>query len=191
VSCNCVDARTGRLAGHGLDYDRRLDVPTVITRARGEHWGMFRRALLGDRRFNPALHGMEGVLWFQIHDGARWYYLHQGLRVYYTDAADRLTAPAFTSPTRARRLYEASVALLESEGAYLQKLRDWDREAYARTLYNAAGQLALHGDLPRFRRALRSLGELGHGPRAAALLAALAAGPGYRALLALVTRARR
>jgi len=148
ISCNCVDAVTRRLTGRGLGRDRFLTVPMVLERARGEHWGLFHRRILGDRRFDPRIPGFEAQLWFRIHDGARWYYLHRGLRVYHREGADRLSA---------RGDYELYARLLDHDPEIFRLYARWSKRAFARLVRRTAFELLRAGDLARARRALALL----------------------------------
>ncbi len=165
ISCNCVDAQTGRLTGHGLERDRWLTVPLSLDRARGEHWGIFHRRILGERRFDPNIHGHEGHLWSRIHDGARWYYLHQGLRVYHRDGADRLSRGSD---------YTLACELFDHDPELLRLYARWSKRAFARTVRVAALEFMRARDRTRFDRATRLLDEAGLRALAAALRAAMA-----------------
>ena len=155
ISCNCVDSRTRRLTGSGLGRDRYLTVPLSLERARGEHWGIFKRALIGARRFDPRIKGYEGLVWNRIHDHARWYYLNEGLRIYHTEGQDRLTSNA--EADRARYC-----AILDYDAEYLELLRGWSPKAYRRFMWVAATQLILGGSeehVSRITDHLRAQGE--------------------------------
>ncbi len=150
ISCNCVDSRTGQLTGRGLEHDRYLTVPLSLDRARGEHWGIFRRRLLAGRRFDPRIRGFEGHLWYRIHDGALWYYLHRGLRIYHREGADRISA-------RPRGDYELYAQLFDHDPELLRLYARWSKRAFVRLVRTAAVQFARARDVRRFRVAWRAL----------------------------------
>ncbi len=177
VGANCVDSVTGALTGQGLDHDRYITYREILDRSRGEHWGMFRRALLGDLRFNERLHGMEGVLWAKLYADARIYYVHRGLRVYHTEGRDRIGARTLPDARRAVRLYESFAALVDDEQEHLERLRTWSPREHRRTLFNALGQFALHGDRERFAKTYAQLRATGAVASPMALRAVLAVSP--------------
>jgi glycosyltransferase involved in cell wall biosynthesis len=163
ISCNCVDARTGRLTGHGLERDRWMTVPLSLDRARGEHWGIFHRRILGQRRFDPRIHGHEGHLWSRIHDGARWYYVHQGLRVYHRDGSDRLSRGSD---------YALFCELFDHDLELLRLYARWSKKAFVRTVRIAALEFLRARDRERLDVAARLLRESGLRTLPAALRAA-------------------
>lgn len=128
VLCNCIDSSTGQLAGLGLDYDQTIDLPGVVRRCRGEHWGLIRTDILGKSRFNPQLPGWETVLWYSLGRDVTRYYLHSGLRIYHTEGADRISLrPALPDATELVRLY----ATVGTEESYLSALRAYAPDRYA------------------------------------------------------------
>jgi glycosyltransferase involved in cell wall biosynthesis len=139
ISCNCKDSQTGKLTGRGLDHDQWLTVRISLERARGEHWGIFKKTLIGTRRFDPRIKGYEGLVWNRIHDGARWYHVNRGLRIYHTEGTDRLTASKRADQDRYR-------AILDFDPEYLELLRGWSARAYRRFMWVAATQLIMAND---------------------------------------------
>jgi glycosyltransferase involved in cell wall biosynthesis len=150
VSCNCLDAETGRFTGHGLGHDRFLTVPLSVERARGEHWGIFHRRIVAGRRFNPAIRGFEGHLWYRIHDGALWYYLHRGLRIYHREGADRNTL-------RKNIDYDLYRQIFEHDRELLALYARWSRKGYRRLVTNAMVAFLRKGDWRRGLTASRLL----------------------------------
>jgi glycosyltransferase involved in cell wall biosynthesis len=149
IGCNCLDGRTGRFTGHGLDHDRFLTVPLAVERARGEHWGIFHRRILGRSRFNPNIVGHEAHLWYRIHDGALWYYIHRGLRIYHRDGTDRSTLRPGVD-------YELCRQILEHDPELLRLYARWSKKGFRRITRNAAMVFARAGD---WRRTLRALSQ--------------------------------
>lgn len=150
VSCNCIDSRSGRLTGKGLDRDRFLTVPLVIERARGEHWGIMHRRIVGSHRFNPAIRGFEGHLWYRIHEGAVWYYVHRGLRVYHREGTDR-------NSLRANIDYDLYRQIFDHDPELLRLLARWSRKGLARFARHAAGAFLLARDRQHLRAAVELL----------------------------------
>ncbi len=129
VSCNCRDATTGLLCGSGLEHDGYVDLAT-LARLTGEHWGITRHSLLGSRRFDERIPGLEGVLWLKVSVKARRYYVHRALRIYHSEGQDRVSV---RNEDRDRRL--AMYAALAEDDEYLTLLERLDRERYATVVY--------------------------------------------------------
>lgn len=154
VGCYCVDAATGARCGTGLTASGWTDAAAVARVQRGEHWGVIRRELLGDKRFDPRLHGFEGVLWTPLLRDARWYYLHAGLRIYHTEGADRISRERFGDRRRDERQYRSYRVILDDHPEYLDALRAVDPDGWRATLTRLASQFALEGDDARLARSL-------------------------------------
>lgn len=132
ITCNCVDASTGKFSGTGLDHDQYLDVETMLRACRGEHWGITKSSLLGNLRLDEDISGGEGVLWYKISRAARRYYIHQGLRIYHTEGNDRLSR---TRRFDLERIRQACFPMrLETE--YLSALRKAAPDVYVSLVYN-------------------------------------------------------
>ncbi len=154
ISCNCIDGASGRFTGRGLERDRFLTVPLSLERARGEHWGIFRRRLLGRARFDPRIRGFEGHLWMRIHDGALWYYVHRGLRVYHRDGGDR-------NSERANIDYELHRQIFDHDPDLLRRYARWSRRAFVRHVRIAAFEFLRAGDIAHLELAVRALRDGG------------------------------
>lgn len=154
ISCNCVDGATGRFTGRGLAHDRFLTVQLSLERARGEHWGIFRRRILGRARFDPRIRGFEGHLWMRIHDGALWYYVHRGLRVYHRDAGDR-------NSTRKNIDYDLHRQIFDHDPDLLRRYARWSRRAFTRHVRIAAFEFLRARDMAHLALAVRALRDGG------------------------------
>jgi glycosyltransferase involved in cell wall biosynthesis len=152
ISCNCIDAQTGRFTGRGFDHDRYLTVPLALAHARGEHWGIFHERILGDRRFDPEIAGHEAHLWYRIHDGALWYYLHEGLRVYHREGRDRLSSKGD---------YALYRAIFDRDPDLLRLYARWSKKAFARLVRVAAFEFLRAGDRAHLDLAIAALEETG------------------------------
>lgn len=153
ISCNCIDSSTGTYAGQGLDRDQRITLRHSVRVASGEHWGIFRRELLGAHRFNENIRGYESVLWSRIFRNANWYYVHQGLRIYHTHGHDRLSSQprgrqAWIS--RVRHMNAQYAAIIDQEHHYLAHLQECCPTAAIRFCRKAASTFLLIGDRKRF-----------------------------------------
>lgn len=90
VTANCLLASSGELAGKGLDHDQYLDLETIVTKCSGEFWGITKRELLGDMRFNEHLPGNDNVLWYRIDAIAKRYYIHRSV-ITFNDRGESVT----------------------------------------------------------------------------------------------------
>jgi glycosyltransferase involved in cell wall biosynthesis len=152
ISCNCIDAQTGRFTGHGFDHDRYLTVPLALDQARGEHWGIFHTRILGDRRFDPMIPGHEAHLWYRIHDGALWYYVHQGLRIYHREGRDRLSLGDD---------YALYREIFDRDPDLVRLYARWSKKAFARFVRIAAFEFLRAGDRAHLDLAIAALEESG------------------------------
>ena len=130
ITCNCVDSVTGELTGIGPVADGWL---TADERAqyRGEHWGLTRTDLLGDKRLDERLPGFEDTLWLKINAHAARYYLHRALRVYHKEGSDRITV---TQPRADIRRKVQVLTVIGEDTDYLRELRSHDAAGYRRMI---------------------------------------------------------
>jgi glycosyltransferase involved in cell wall biosynthesis len=143
ITCNCQDTTTGTFSGHGLDHDQWLDFEKLVTSCFGEHWGLTKRSLLGNLRFNGKMRGgAEGILWWKISQRAKRYYLHQALRIYHTEGADRLCRLRRSVNLDDRFGYYFEMAL---ETEYLGLLRQYRPSEYTLIQRNIALAFATAG----------------------------------------------
>jgi glycosyltransferase involved in cell wall biosynthesis len=133
VTVNCIDTSTGELSGKGLDHDQWLDYETLLARCSGEHWGLTRRSLLGDLRFNEKIHGGEAILWYKLSRDAKRYYVHKGLRLYHTEGQDRISQRFAPADISRRCVFYAELA---KENEYLDELRRYRPAEYAAIMFN-------------------------------------------------------
>ena len=87
VTANCLLSSTGEFAGIGLDRDQYLDLETIVTKCSGEFWGLTKRELLGELRFNEELPGNDDVLWYKIDAVAKRYYIHRAVITFNDEGA--------------------------------------------------------------------------------------------------------
>lgn len=149
ILCNCVDSVTGEMTGIGPLEDGWLTADER-TQCRGEHWGLTRTDLLGDRRFDERLPGgWENTLWLKINARAQRYYLHRALRVYHTEGSDRDTV-ALQSRTGIRRKVQVFCVVGEDR-EYLSELRVHDAAGYRHAIVRIWAARMLHPLLSCFR----------------------------------------
>lgn len=84
ITCNCIDAYTGKFSGKGLSKDQYLDYITIIKKCRGEFWGLTKTELLPKRNNELFL----GAIWYKINKIAIRYYIHKALRIYHSNVGD-------------------------------------------------------------------------------------------------------
>jgi GalNAc5-diNAcBac-PP-undecaprenol beta-1,3-glucosyltransferase len=89
---NCVDNRTGAYTFYGPVSDCEITFDDIILeRFTGEAWGIIRKALFGDIRFDPEMYGGESSVWLQLYKKTSARYFHRAVRVYYTQHGGNIT----------------------------------------------------------------------------------------------------
>lgn len=84
-NCKIVSNRkdNGSFAGHGLNESGVVEYKKFLCgEIAGEYWTIFKRDLLGSKRFDTDLYGGEGTLWREILKNANIYYIHKAVRNY-------------------------------------------------------------------------------------------------------------
>jgi len=67
----------------GLAYGGEIDWKDYLCgKIYGEFWSIFKKGLLGDKRFDNDLYGGEGTLWKGMLKNAKIYYIHKAVRNY-------------------------------------------------------------------------------------------------------------
>lgn len=152
VTCNCSDATTGLLCGSALDHEGYVELETVA-RLTGEHWGITRTALLGSRRFDERIPGLEGVLWLKLSANARCYYVNKPLRIYHSEGQDRVS---LRNQDRDRQLVMHGPLAEDEE--YLTLLETVDPERYLAVVYSICLACVVAGRRGEAWRFLRRYG---------------------------------
>jgi glycosyltransferase involved in cell wall biosynthesis len=149
VLCNAMDSVTGEMSGTGPVVDGWL-TDEDAAQCRGDHWGLTRTDLLGDKRFDERLPGsFENTLWLKINARARRYYLHRVLAVWHTEGSDRITATQRRTGIRRRvQIFSA----LGDDMEYLGELRAHDAARYRHTIVRIWAARVLHPILSGFGR---------------------------------------
>jgi len=127
---NCVQVPGGDFTGKGVNRDTVLGYEDFLSgRVRGEFWGLFRREVLGGRRFDERLRGgFESTLWFELYKQALVYYVHHPVRLYRRGSSGQLTDTKNVLQD-ARRVAFSYRVYLQLYGADLQRIAP-DRLAY-------------------------------------------------------------
>jgi GalNAc5-diNAcBac-PP-undecaprenol beta-1,3-glucosyltransferase len=84
-NCKIVSSRydDGKLSGDGLSEDCEVDWRDIFCgKISGEHWSIFKKDILGKRRFDMDLYGGEGILWKGMIKDRKIYYFHKPIRNY-------------------------------------------------------------------------------------------------------------
>lgn len=145
ITCNCADSVTGQMTGLGPTPEGWLSASDA-SKLKGEHWGITRTALLGDKRLDPDLPGFEANLWLRVNVLARRYYLHRALRVYHAEGTDRVTHAQHSAGLAEKAaLFEA----IGRDSVYLDLLRELDSGEYRRLIWRIRAGRILHPVLGR------------------------------------------
>jgi acetyltransferase-like isoleucine patch superfamily enzyme/glycosyltransferase involved in cell wall biosynthesis len=143
ITCNCLDTTTEEFSGKGLNHDQWLNFETLLTKCSGEYWGLTKRTLLGNQRFNSKMRGgAEGILWWKISRTAKRYYIHKALRIYHTEGVDRICHQASNVNLDDKINFYQEMAL---ETEYLELLKKYRPLDYAALQRNIALIMALVG----------------------------------------------
>jgi len=145
ITCNCSDSISGEFTGKGLDHDQWLDFEKLVTKCSGEYWGITKRSLLGNERFNSKMRGgAEQILWWKLSLRARRYYLHKALRIYHTEGVDRIsTTTTMNKNNFADRIEFYKEMALETE--YLEVMKTLRPIDYAFILRNITLAMTILG----------------------------------------------
>lgn len=126
VTCNCWDTTRKTFSGKGLQADQYLDAKTIMTKCSGDFWGITKKDLLRNDRFNIKIKGFEDILWYKINDRAKRYYIHSALSIVHTEGKDRITKSRNNLKDDVR-FYEAII----TESEYLNKLMIYQPHKYS------------------------------------------------------------
>ena len=160
ISCNCIDSATGKYTGLGLEEDRYVDWKTILTKFRGEHWGLARTSLLGGDRLNERIRGFEDILWMKLYKRARMYYTHKALLIIHGEGGDRITKEKIGDGGKKKAIYESYCALME-ETELLSEYRCDAPDIYRKDVFSAGISFIVNNDR---KRALRVFGRLATSP---------------------------
>jgi len=127
ITCNCIDSKTGRFTGIGINNDQYLPHSKILSDLSGEFWGITKSSLLDNDRFNENLAGFENIVWYKINKRSRRYYIHKGLRIYHTEGTDRVTKLSKTMDINKR--YNQYIILL-NETEFLSDLKKYNPKSF-------------------------------------------------------------
>ena len=84
-NCKIISNRwdNGGFSGIGLCSDGEIDWKDYLCgKISGEYWSIFKKEILGNKRFDTDLYGGEGTLWRGMLKGKKIYYIHKAVRNY-------------------------------------------------------------------------------------------------------------
>ncbi len=84
-NCKIISNRNdnGKFAGKGLKKSGEVDWNNYLCgKISGEFWSIFKKDILGNKRFDTDLYGGEGTLWRGILKNKKIYYIHKAVRNY-------------------------------------------------------------------------------------------------------------
>jgi len=129
VSCNGYDTTTNGYSGLGLHESQYLPLATIIEKTGGDFWGINKTELVGDKRMNVELGGLENTFWYQIDAIANRYYIHQQLITYDTDHGPRITSTNHEADAEKKsKFYQ----VLLKENFYWEVLKEHNPKEYNR-----------------------------------------------------------
>lgn len=116
---NCLiqrgDELTKELSGKGLMQSGEVSKKDfLLGKFYGEFLSIFKRSLLGDKRFNDELWGNEAVLWVHLYEGKS-FYINKALRIYRILGSNSVTLNASQNAKRVYIGYLELALLLEAE----------------------------------------------------------------------------
>ena len=83
VMCNCVRSDDNTFSGKGIEESREVFYEEMLCgKLHGEFWSLYKREVIGNKRFDTDLYGGEGTLWKQIVKGKKIFYIHKAFRLY-------------------------------------------------------------------------------------------------------------
>lgn len=122
VVANGQDGATAAWTGRGLSADADVSFGDVLcARIAGDFWGLWRRDLVGDLRFDPRLPGGEWLVWHELYRRTRVRYLQRALLRCHRENVNRVSRPAYT-PEKLRGRALLYSTYLERFGADLLRL---------------------------------------------------------------------
>ena len=114
-NCKIVSNRrdNGEFAGLGLNEDCEVDWKDYMCgKISGEYWSIFKKEILGNKRFDANLYGGESLLWWELQKNKKIYYINKAVRNYRVGHSSVIRDMV---SNRAILNYEKTIALFGSE----------------------------------------------------------------------------
>ena len=84
-NCKIISNRidNGKFSGFGLNESKKVNWQDYLCgKIYGEYWSIFKKEILGDKRFDTDIYGGEGTLWRGLLKNKKIYYIHKAVRNY-------------------------------------------------------------------------------------------------------------
>ena len=136
-NCQIVSNRkdNGKFSGFGLNKSGKVNWQDYLCgKTSGEYWSIFRKDVLGDKRFDTDLYGGEGTLWRGMLRNRNVYYIHKAVRNYRINS-NSVTHNMIEKADMAIKNYERDI---EYYGKEMKKYCP----CYLATIYKGAGYFA-------------------------------------------------
>ena len=149
ILANCLIKKDGVLtkefSGKGLDSDCELSKKDFLMgKFYGEFLSIFKKDLLGEKRFDDEIWGIESTLWVNLYS-EKTFYIHKPLRIY-TKSENSVTASAADNAKGVYLGYLALAQLLEAEFA---AIKDKDYKRQIALNYKMAAYYAKFAKMPK------------------------------------------
>ena len=121
ANCKIVsdDKNNGQFSGKGWNKTGEVDWRDVLcNKISGEYWSIFRKEILGNKRFDTDLYGGEGTLWKGVMKNKKLFYIHKAVRNYRINS-NGVTHNVIKNASKVVKNYERSI---EYYGEEMKKL---------------------------------------------------------------------
>jgi len=109
-----IDAETGKFSGSGIRKEGYVPYEDMLCgRIYGDYMQTIAMELVGDKRFDERLRGVEGILWLELHRKTKVYYLPQVLYKAYREHGERMS--------RGINIFEDISKIILTKKTYLEK----------------------------------------------------------------------
>jgi len=136
-NCKIISNRydNGKFSGFGLNKSGEIEWKDYLCgKIYGEFWSIFKKELLGNKRFDVDLYGGEGTLWRRMLKNAKIYYIHKAVRNYRINE-ESVSNKAIEKADIVIKNYERDIEYYEKE---MQKYCP----CYLATIYKGAAYFA-------------------------------------------------
>ena len=137
---------TQEFSGKGLNESGEVSKKDfLLGKFYGEFLSIFKRSLLGDKRFDDELWGNEALLWVHLY-AEKSFYIHKPLRIYRINSQNSVTQSAASNASRVYLGYIALAQLLERE---FNATQDKDYKKQTAIYYKMAAYYAKLAKMPK------------------------------------------
>jgi len=83
VIANCIRSDNNEFSGKGLKESQEISYKDYLCgKMEGEFWSLFKKEVLGNKRFDTDIYGGESTLWRGVFKGKKIFYIHKAVRCY-------------------------------------------------------------------------------------------------------------